>query len=488
MTLPQVTITELDGALGVLPPSAGRLIAFTGPCEKGPIATPATFARVTDLTNNFGQGPTIEAAAYYITTTGNPAVISRAATITDGSVGEITTTNASGTPGTAVVTVDLVANKPLDAYEYALYILSDGTVGTAGITYQISYDGGYTRSPVAQLGTLTEIVTPTGVTFAIAAGTMKAGDVHRATATAPAADATTLGPAIDALGTTAIQWEQLAVIGDILGTVFDLVESKIVGLAAAGKYRSWIGGTRVPNSGESESAYLSAMAGAFSGKSTKHGSMCAGACRLTSGVSGRKYRRPVVFPVAGVQGEVTEEIDTADVNLGALTGCSIRDDNGNTIEHDEAVSPGLDDARFITLRSWDGYPGVYITRPRIMSTDGSDFQIIPNRRVLNLAALVLRSYFIRRLNRPIRINPATGFILEADALEIEGAAKQAMRDALMAKPKASGVDFILSRTDNLLATKTLTGTARVIPLAYPEFINVQLGFFNPALFTTAVAA
>jgi len=484
MTLPQVTITEIDGALGVLPPSAGRLIAYTGPCEKGPIATPATFARVTDLISNFGQGPLVEGAAHYINTTGNPVVISRADTVTEGSVSAVT----SVATGTAVVTVDSVANKPFDAYEYVLYILADGIVGTAGITYQLSYDGGYTRTPVAQLGTLTAIVTPTGVTFAIAAGTMKAGDIHRATATAPAADATTYGPAIDALGATAIQWEQLAVIGDVLGTLFDLVESKIVGFAAAGKYRSWIGGTRMPNAGESESTYLTSMAGAFSGKSTTHGSMCAGACRLTSGVSGRKYRRPIVFSVAAVQGEVTEEIDTADVNLGALPGCSIRDDNGNTIEHDEAVFPGLDDARFITLRTWDGYPGVYITRPRVMSTDGSDFQIIPNRRVLNLAALVLRSYFIRRLNRPIRVDPATGFILEADALEIEGAATQAMRDALTAKPKASGVQFILSRTDNLLATKTLTGTARVIPLAYPEFINIQLGFYNPALFTTAVAA
>jgi hypothetical protein len=484
MTLPQVTITEIDGALGVLPPSAGRLIAYTGPCEKGPIATPATFARVTDLTANFGQGPLVEGAAHYINSTGNPVVISRADTVTEGSVGAVTTTGV-GTPGTAIVTVDSTANTPFDSFEYVIKVVAGGTVGTAGITYQISYDGGYSYTPVAQLGTLTAIVTPTGVTFNIAAGTMVAGDLHKATAMGPQADATTLGPAIDALGVTAIQWEQLAVVGDILGTVFDLVETKIAGLAAAGKYRSWIGGTRMPNAGESEAAYMAAMSGAFSSKSTTHGSMCAGACRLISGVSGRNYRRPIMFSVAAVQGDVTEEIDTADVNLGSLPGCSIRDLNGNVLEHDEAVNPGLDDARFVTLRTWDGYPGVYITRPRIMSTDGSDFQIIPNRRVLNLAALVLRSYFVRRLNRPIRVDPNTGFILEADALEIEGGATQTMRDALLAKPKASGVQFILSRTDNLLATKTLTGTARVIPLAYPEFINIQLGFYNPALFTTA---
>ena len=101
--------------------------------------------------------------------------------------------------------------------------------------------------------------------------------------------------------------------------------------------------------------------------------------------------------------------------------------------------------------------------------------------MLNLTELVLRNYFVRRLNRPIRVNPITGFILEADALEIEGGALAIMRSSLLAAPKASDVQFVLSRTDNILSTKTLTATARVIPLAYPEFINIEVGFYNPAL-------
>jgi hypothetical protein len=96
-------------------------------------------------------------------------------------------------------------------------------------------------------------------------------------------------------------------------------------------------------------------------------------------------------------------------------------------------------------------------------------------------------YFIRRLNRPVRVDTSTGFILEADAVEIEAGATETLRAALLAKPKASGVQFILSRVDNVLATKTLTGRARVIPLAYPEFIEIEVGFYNPALATPAAA-
>ena len=48
-------------------------------------------------------------------------------------------------------------------------------------------------------------------------------------------------------------------------------------------------------------------------------------------------------------------------------------------------------------------------------------------------------------------------------------------------PKASGVGFTLSRTDNLLSTKTMNCTCRIVPLAYPEFIEAEIGFENPAI-------
>ena len=129
---------------------------------------------------------------------------------------------------------------------------------------------------------------------------------------------------------------------------------------------------------------------------------------------------------------------------------------------------------------------MYINRPRLLSNETSDFQIVPYRRVMNLGEAALRSFFIRRLNRPVRVDTATGFILEQDALEIEAGATESLRATLLAKPKASGVQFVLSRVDNILATKTLMGTARILPLAYPEYIQLTIGFYNPAL--TALAA
>jgi len=475
MTLPQVTITEIDGALGVLPASEGALMAFVGPSTAGEIATPVAFARVTDAVAYFGAGPLVEAAGYYITATGRPALMVRSDTAA-GTAGEATVVVHTGT-GTSVATV-AGTSEFADDWEVLVQIVAGGTIATAGITYRVSYDGGRSLSPVASLGIANSIDLAGGLTVSLSAGTMVAGDTYAFNTTAPIPSSAEVTAALTALGSTMIVWEQVFIVSPLDADTFDAVELKVESFRAIGKYRSWIGGAPMD---ETDVATLTGM---FGSKATTQGSICAGACKLTSGVSGRKYRRSIGYAIAAAQA-VSHEIDIADVNLGSLPGVAIRDANGNIDEHDESVMPGLDDARFITLRTWDGYLGVYVTRPRIFSVDGSDFQLIPHRRVLNLAEAVLRNYFIRRLNRPIRVDPKTGFILEADAREIEGGALAAMRSALLAVPKASGVQFILSRTDNILSTNTLTGTARVIPLAYPEYINIEVGFYNPAL---AIAA
>ncbi len=477
MTLPAVNITELDGALGILPASAGRLLAFVGPAISGPLNTPATFARVSDLVSTFGGGPAVEAAAHYIDVRGKPVVFVRTGNTVAGTADAI----ALVATGTSVITVHTGAT-PNDDYEISFLVVKGGTIGSAGITYQLSYDGGRTYGPETQLGTANTLTIPGagGVELDFAAGTLVAGDHASVRTHAPNWNTTELGAALDALTATAIAWEQAVIVGPIDASAFDVIDPKFTAMFTAGKYRSWLGSARMPNAAESEATYLASLTTALGGKTSTHGALCAGAAKVVSGVNSRIYRRPVLFPVAAASGAVSEEINIASPNLGSLPGVSIRDVNGNVDEHDEAVNPGLDDARFITLRTWDDQ-GVYVTQPRLFSPSNSDFQMIPDRRVMNLALGALRTYFIRRLNSPIQVDAATGTILPTEASEIELGARAAMRAVLMATPKASAVNFVLSRVDNLLSTKTLTGNATVTPLAYPNEINLGVGFVNPAL-------
>src|SRR5882757_1817596 len=85
MSQPSVEQTELDGALGILPPSTGALYALVGVSSSGPVATPATFARTADVTMNFGSGPLVEAACTYIENFGKPVLLVRTTATTEGS-------------------------------------------------------------------------------------------------------------------------------------------------------------------------------------------------------------------------------------------------------------------------------------------------------------------------------------------------------------------------------------------------------------------
>jgi hypothetical protein len=222
---------------------------------------------------------------------------------------------------------------------------------------------------------------------------------------------------------------------------------------------------------------------AFADFATKFGSVAAGAVQLPSSVSGRQYKVPVNYAAGPLIASVDEDVDVADINIGVLPGAKLTDTNGNPILglHDESLNPGLDDARFLTLRTWVGVQGVYVNRPRVMSATGSDFYLVPHRLIMNLAEDALYQYLIRRLNQGVPVNKKTGFIVESARLEIEAGGTAAMAAVLLAKPKASDCSFALSKFDNVLSTKTLTGEARVLPFGYVEEIKVNIGYVNPAL-------
>ena len=314
--------------------------------------------------------------------------------------------------------------------------------------------------------------------FEFAAGTLAVGDVFLVRCTAPNFSAAEITSALVAAKQTSITWDQAVIVGPQDATIFDAVELEFGNMPD----KAWLGQVRTPNLGESEAAYLTSLSGAFSSKATPRGLLCAGAAEITSALPGaRKYRRSILTAVASLAGFVTEEIDLAEIGIGNLVATSIRDANGNPKHHDERINPGLDDARFCTLRTHENIAGVYVNNPRILSTAGSDFEFLQHRRVINISKAALRIFLALRMSRAIQVDKSTGFILESVALEIETAATAAQRGVLLAKPKASAVTFTLSRNDNLLSTKKLTGQLKVTPLAYPKEIEIEVGFENPAL-------
>lgn len=491
MTQPTVNITELNGALGILPPSSSTMLALYGVSTSGS-SVPQSFGTVTALKAALGGGPLVDAAAHYLERYGNPVLCMPASAKNNGSFPgspSFTAPVFTGT-GTSVVTIDAASTSDND-YEVRVDIVNGGTRGTAGITYKYSLDGGRTYSKTLSLGTATAIVVgTTGITFNLAAGTLVAGDYWTAAAFAPTPLNANITADLTLLGQSAQPWSLLYYVGPVTSTVAGYLDAFMATMYSAHKPRAWIGNVAVPvmannHTVASEATTLTAATTAMGSYETTFGVVCFGDVRCRSSLTGGYHRRPVAMLVAAREASLSEEQNSADINLGPLPSAQLTDSNGNPSCHDESIYPGADDARFTALRSWPGYSGVYVNRPRIFSNDTSDFQLLPHRRVLNLAHVALYAYFVRRLNAPVQVNTSTGRILESTAKEMEAGATAMLRATLGARPKASGWSVTISRDDNILSTKTIHVTARVIPLGYPETIAIELGFQNPALLTSA---
>lgn len=484
MSQPVVNLNELDGAIGSLPVGSKR-VAVVGVATATTVAvdTPAAFARIADLNSNFTRGPMPELSATWVQAYRAPAICVRTGQSVTATKATIDITGALGT-SVVTATGGTLFDDDVEAY---FKVVNGGTVGITGITYQWSLDGGRTPSPITALGVATTFVFPNsgGGGFSFAAGTMLAGSVVQQRGLAPCWNGTELGTALEALRVSAFDWDTVLIAGSVDSTTFDVIATA----QAANPEKLFICHFRNPTAGETEAAYKTAFDAAFAAKANTGIMVCAGACNAVSGISFRSYMRPSIFASGPRQASVSEEIDIADTTLGALPGISIRDTNGNVKYHDESVNPGLDDSRACVLRTHDGKQGVYVNNPRLMSATGSDFEFAQHRRVFSLGRRTLRLYFIDRLSRATQVDAKTGFILESEALEIEAGGDSLMRSVLRAKPKCSGggIDgkgsrFVkVSRTDNLLSTKTMTVQGAVIPLAYPKVINIDLGFKNPAL-------
>jgi hypothetical protein len=720
---PNVNLPILDGGLGILPPSQGDILAVVGAVPSGPIATPATFARVSDLQARHTSGPLVEAAALDVVLTGKPVVVVGTGASTAAVIGAVTKTGT----GTFDPIVD-TATVPDDDYDaYIAFVAGTTAIGTAGATYQTSLDNGITLSAVAALGTATSITIPTpsglvklnlepsesdivalsnelrtkflahiifadlaakmtgtvdlsgitlstlngqtflvtsnvggpdsvtfttpssiadiavqinavttgdstasivgnhlvmtgggtslgttstlllgsgtanatlgftngqtatgtnephkhadttsddGVTAAstdlatailllnsikagyaahrvlagagpsqihlaadstnivtaadatdgftartlatdlkaklnahealmsshtiadvvnvvadtVGAGTIDAGDVVTFRLTAAKWNTTELGAALTALKNTGQTWDVALIVGAADTAALEAVDTWLAGMAAKNKFKRAVMATRIPNVGEDEATYLAAMTSQWSAEASKWINLCSGSAKTTSGISSRSYKRPTSWRTACHEITVDPGQDLAAVALGPLSSVKIVDANGNPEDHDETVFPGLDDQRFTVFRSFEGRPGVFVNNGRIFAPVGSDFIFVQYRRIMNLGARALVSYLENRLSAEVGINPQTGFIAESSAAEIEAGGTKAMADVLLPFKRASNVSFVLSRTDNILSTFTLTGEARIVPNGYVKFFSVPIGFNNPALRTFAAAA
>jgi hypothetical protein len=488
MAVQGISFTILDNGLGLAPVGQGNTVAVIGVSSIGTPYQPLSSPQPGPFVTTFGYGPGPELAAKVAHDTGNNVIFVKAATITNGTTSAVVATRV-GTPSTSVMTI---TGNPFDSYYLLVTVAATpggtvATVGVTGIQLNVSLDAGRTIYAVANLLTATTYaIANTGMTLNFAAGTLNVGDTFSSTCTEPKWSDATAVSAMQSLVTIPTQPVDIMVVGDtanVDATAFDsemntlFLAKRFCRLLTNARDAVW-GGT----STETEVAWMNAIQTDIASFTSINGRthIGAGHYNFISPISQTQFRRPLLFGAAVRDSAVAIQVDLGRVSDGAIPLFLPATPDGY-IYHDESQLSGLDAARFMSMWSLAGFPGLYIKNPNSMATPGSDFKWLQYGHVVDAASVIAYLYFTKQLSSGVRVDSKTGFILPADQAALQQGCNRRLLNGLTNAGAVSSATCVVNGQTNILSTQQLLVTLSIVPLAYLKSIVVTITFLNPAL-------
>lgn len=475
MGLQAVRIRKVDGQTGVVRPGADGIVAVLAPGILGAQDVPGSYGTQRALTDEHGAGGLLsEVAALTMADTQKQVIALRTAA----SVAAVISAVVHSGAGTSVVTA---TGTPIDDYVIIFEVLSGGTVGTAGITYRYTLDGGKVWTGTRALGTANSLVLvnpsnlSTGVTLAFAAGTMLVGQRESLTTTAARMNNADLTTALEALRVSTLYFEHVEVLGPGDSTMFATLEAWRIARELEGRYYTFSINTRFRGAAETEAALKTALDTAFGASASISGVIGYDANERVSPISGLTHVRDVQLTIIGRAMAQERGVDASQKDLGPVPG-EIKDAKGNPKWHDEFTHPGADDSRFSSLRTFPGEGAlVYITNPNLFSPVGSDYVYLQHARCMNRACEIAFQQLTQKLSQGVdRTEDNT--ISPADAEEIDNVISATISREMSGQIVEGG--FVLSRVDDLGGNSgvTLRGEVWIRALAYIKGFDIQAKF------------
>lgn len=493
MSAPTVTFTVQTNNLGQTGTGGQEnLIVVVGDTSAGTPNVPYQSPIPGNFVTQFGYGKAVQLAALLAARTGKSIGLVKTQTTGGYTAGTNTAVwRSSGWTSTSAVTV---TGAPIDAYYGKLTVSTGGTIGVTGIILTLSLDYGRTVYQTINLGTASSYIIPnTNLTINFGAGTLVAGDSFFWISFAPAPDSVGIAAAICSLIGKGYDIEDILVPVPSCAVDVAAMQTDMIGLFNAKQFARLLTEVRDVTWGglctETEVQWMNSIIANESATAADRVGVCAGNYNCSSPLDGINYRRNLIFQAGVTDASVDIWIDLAQTSLGPLAPLQnpiLTGSPDGLVYHDEASNPGLDAARFLSATTIPGLPGMYVVNSNLMAALGSDFNWLQHGHVMDKFCKILYQFFVNELSSAVRVNGTTGFILDADANDLE-ARCQAEIDAQLVNPGAispmpQGTSNVqITRNNNILSTSTLIVTGLVIPLAYLKTIAITVAFTNPAI-------
>lgn len=462
-----------------------------GTSSSGTVDTPVYIGSVQALTETFGQGPLVDAAASYLTIAG-PVYVCRVAEASAGTMGSVTKTAAGAGTGTVADN----SSDPTNRFAVQIQIKQTGTIAAGTMRYRYSTDGGNNWSatlvgPSAGGGSASVSLGTTGIAVTLADGAgpttgFISGDLFEFSTTPPTYDTSGLTDAVTALiQAPDINVRRIHAVGTD-GATFHSTLISLVATARAGyKYFRVLEESDNQGSGESVTTW---QAGVLTDFTTQSDTTCviAGWQPMLLSVQQDGINQQRTVPIAWSVGPRIQEIDLgqdpgrAPSIEGPLPQTIV--DSSNPILQDGRLYLGLQDMGISYGQSYVGLQGLYsagaFTR---IANPTSVWYWLARCQVIDLVCEVCYKAALAYVITDVSAN-ADGTITEQAAVSIENDMNQAVVAAVVSSspqrvsPSDSGEYVTVDRSNDIVTTGELIITVSLIPRGFIKTVSLTIGY------------
>ncbi|SFI90039.1 DUF2586 family protein [Brevibacillus centrosporus] len=466
MSIPDINVNLEDGGLGVVPPNSTGLHVKIGVAAAGPESEIIAISGPSSA-KQFGKGPLVRALSdAFAEGTSNMYVIRATADI-DGTVSAVEKTGT----GTGSVSV---SGKPTDEIQVELQIVTSGGLNQA--TFTLAIDGQAPTAPITVPITGSYELPDSGltITFTPAGDTpensFKANDKYAFSATAPQMSTTSLVNALDLVLESEYPYEFIHIVGPSTPAVWTLFDSKLAAVQEDGKFVFGICETRDINKGETIDQYVKAMLDQAANFSSILVSVVTSGISKADFLNGKEDERNPAGIIVGRVAQIPVHRSAGRVLDGALSATELRPAG---IKKAHIIA--LDNARYTTVRRYDGIQGIYCTNFRMMAPTGSDYLYGERTRVMLKAARLVRAAALLQEQNEIPFDDATGNI---DFTPMENLLTAALNPMLNAE-EITKARVVIKPEQNILAGEPMKAVIRITPRGAYRDMELEIGFENP---------
>lgn len=461
----------LDGALGAQGPAATGIFGAVGVAAI-PNAGILILTDPADAAEKLGDGPLRDLVVSALAVAATTCYVVPLAGSIAGVVSAIAKDAAAAGVGTLTA-----AGSPRNAYDVTVKIEGAGGLNEAIFRYEI--DGVLSKQITVPLDGEYEIPN-TGLTLTFSAGvpaggeeSFEVGDEFTFSTTAPSASNTEILSGIDRLLESAYAFEWISVAGISDSALWAALAVKASGAEAVYRYIHFKAQARYLADGESVDEWVAALTGDERGLTVGGRVQVYAAWIEESDPMGAVDRRGAIGLGSGMSARrnVHEPVDA--LKYGGVSGVNKLLPAGINGGHIDA----LDNAGYVTLTTYVGRTGAYITHGRMFAEETSDYQLEERRRVMDLACARVRSAQMNFLNDTIEI--AADGSMEGIKM-FHAISEQPLRDMAAAGIISSG-EVLIDENQNILSTETVLTRVRIVPLGKMSYIENTISFHNPAI-------